>query len=311
MKELLLFAAILVRSSVSLSLQNHDNEIVSLYSQCGGTFLGFLNLFKTQQSYTSRKYIGIDWHGSTRCEVQAMCKWRSEGLSVCMPNPLAHSSCNAEFGQCGGQGWSGATCCDAPAVCVYSNDYYSQCLVKQGGGDGGSASSTSTATVSVTSSSTTSASSPTPTSNQPHFNPFQDADPYVNAEYAAAINQTITKYADTLDSTFQSKAETVSKQPTAIWMDTIANIARLKTHLPLAVEQSKRSGRNVSIMFVVYNLPGRDCHALASNGEIPTGGLDTYTQEYINPIASIIKKYSTPSVRVVLIIEPGISLTIT
>lgn len=33
---------------------------------------------------------------------------------------------------------------------------------------------------------------------------------------------------------------------------------------------------------VVYDLPGRDCHALASNGELATGQLDRYKSEYID-----------------------------
>jgi hypothetical protein len=42
-------------------------------------------------------------------------------------------SCNALWGQCGGQGWSGATCCAAGSTCTYSNPYYSQCLPGSGG----------------------------------------------------------------------------------------------------------------------------------------------------------------------------------
>jgi len=57
---------------------------------------------------------------------------------------------------------------------------------------------------------------------------------------------------------------------------------------------------------VIYDLPGRDCAALASNGEIPAtaAGLTEYETQYINPIASILSKFSADNIRVVAIIEP-------
>jgi cellulase/cellobiase CelA1 len=33
---------------------------------------------------------------------------------------------------------------------------------------------------------------------------------------------------------------------------------------------------------VIYDLPGRDCAAKASNGEIPVGGISTYKSQYID-----------------------------
>jgi cellulose 1,4-beta-cellobiosidase len=33
---------------------------------------------------------------------------------------------------------------------------------------------------------------------------------------------------------------------------------------------------------VIYDLPGRDCAAKASNGELPVGSLATYKSEYID-----------------------------
>ena len=34
--------------------------------------------------------------------------------------------------------------------------------------------------------------------------------------------------------------------------------------------------------FVIYDLPGRDCAAKASNGELPVGSIETYKKEYID-----------------------------
>lgn len=75
------------------------------------------------------------------------------------------------------------------------------------------------------------------------------------------------------------------------------------------------------VAFIVYDLPNRDCHAKASNGEIccvpnPDGtcdydsagdgtcstGLQDYEQNYITPLATLFGKY--PQVPIVAIIEP-------
>ena len=81
---------------------------------------------------------------------------------------------------------------------------------------------------------------------------------------------------------------TVAKQPTAVWMDRISAITGnadgngLKYHLDNALAQ-KGSGPIV-FNLVIYDLPGRDCYALASNGELPAtdAGLARYKSEYID-----------------------------
>ena len=39
--------------------------------------------------------------------------------------------------------------------------------------------------------------------------------------------------------------------------------------------------------FVIYDLPGRDCAAKASNGELATGQLSTYESQYIDRRSSL------------------------
>ncbi|KEY64573.1 hypothetical protein S7711_03636 [Stachybotrys chartarum IBT 7711] len=41
--------------------------------------------------------------------------------------PTATGTCQALYGQCGGNNWAGPTCC-AQGTCRFSNDWYSQCL---------------------------------------------------------------------------------------------------------------------------------------------------------------------------------------
>lgn len=57
------------------------------------------------------------------------------------------------------------------------------------------------------------------------------------------------------------------------------------------------------IQFVIYNLPGRDCAALSSNGELKATEIDRYKTEYIDPIAEIESDPKYASLRIINIIE--------
>ncbi|CCO33299.1 hypothetical protein BN14_07373 [Rhizoctonia solani AG-1 IB] len=63
------------------------------------------------------------------------------------------------------------------------------------------------------------------------------------------------------------------------------------------------TGKKQLVQIVVYDLPDRDCHAKASNGELTSanGGEALYKQ-YIDDIAAWITKY--PQIRVVAVVEP-------
>ena len=70
---------------------------------------------------------------------------------------------------------------------------------------------------------------------------------------------------------------------------------------------SKATGSTPEIFpIVIYDLPDRDCDALASNGElsIANNGLSYYENAYINPIAQILTDYEHTNLRVVAVIEP-------
>lgn len=53
-------------------------------------------------------------------------------------------------------------------------------------------------------------------------------------------------------------------------------------------------------------MPGRDCHAFASNGELPLtpAGLQRYKKEYIDTIANIFANPKYKDIRIVTVIEP-------
>ena len=74
----------------------------------------------------------------------------------------------------------------------------------------------------------------------------------------------------------------------------------LRGHLDEALSQGAGM-----FMFVVYNLPNRDCAALASNGElrISENGFQRYKEEYIAPIVEILSDPMYSGLRIVAVVE--------
>jgi len=136
--------------------------------------------------------------------------------------------------------------------------------------------------------------------------PFTGAKPYLNPDYVSEVNAQATADGSSAEAA-------VAKYQTAIWLDTVAAIAGggstgrtgLQQQLTSAAAAGTASTPSL-VEIVVYDLPGRDCAALASNGEIPAtaAGLTEYETQYIDPIASILTQFATSNIRVVAIIEP-------
>ena len=137
-------------------------------------------------------------------------------------------------------------------------------------------------------------------------NPYVGATQYVNPLWKAEVEAEAAKQSGTL----AANMRVVENQPTAVWMDSMGAIAGpsggmgLAAHLDAALTQ-KGSGPEV-VNIVIYDLPGRDCNALASNGEIPAtaAGLTTYETSYIDPIAAIFANSKYAGLRISLVIEP-------
>jgi cellulose 1,4-beta-cellobiosidase len=137
---------------------------------------------------------------------------------------------------------------------------------------------------------------PPPAGNKVN-NPYAGAGVYVNPDWAAKANSV-------------SGGSRIANQPTGVWMDRIAAIAGttgargLASHLDGAVAQDAANGSNAMVIqIVIYNLPGRDCAALASNGELPATALDRYKTEYIDAIAAILARPAYANLRIVTVIE--------
>jgi cellulose 1,4-beta-cellobiosidase len=139
-------------------------------------------------------------------------------------------------------------------------------------------------------------------------NPFTGATVYASPDYAAKVQ---TSIAQTTDATLRGKMQIVAQTPTFVWLDRMAAIAGgtdsagLQEHLDNALAQQSGSTPIVA-EFVIYDLPGRDCAALASNGEIPLtpAGLTTYRTQYIDPIVAIMSRPEYRNIRIVTVIEP-------
>ncbi|MFR9798823.1 glycoside hydrolase family 6 protein [Streptomyces sp. MS06] len=126
-------------------------------------------------------------------------------------------------------------------------------------------------------------------------NPYVGAKVYVNPEWSA-------------NAAAEPGGSRIADEPTAVWLDRIAAIQgvnggmSLRDHLDEALAQ-KGSGE-LTIQLVIYDLPGRDCAALASNGELGPDDLDRYKSEYIDPIADILSDPAYAGLRIATVIEP-------
>jgi cellulose 1,4-beta-cellobiosidase len=126
-------------------------------------------------------------------------------------------------------------------------------------------------------------------------NPYVGAKVYVNPEWSAKAAA-------------EPGGSRISNQPTAVWLDRIAAIngvnggMGLRDHLDEALKQ-KGSGELV-VQLVIYDLPGRDCAALASNGELGPNDIDKYKSQYIDAIAAILSDPKYAGLRVSTVIEP-------
>ncbi|ACU36136.1 glycoside hydrolase family 6 protein [Actinosynnema pretiosum subsp. pretiosum] len=163
-----------------------------------------------------------------------------------------------------------------------------------------------TSTTTTTTTTTTGGNTTTTTSgnNQPGTrvdNPYVGAGVYVNPQWSARAAA-------------EPGGSRIANQPTGVWMDRISAIdgngspttgsMGLVDHLDEAVKQARTApGGNLVFQVVIYNLPGRDCAALASNGELGPNDLPRYKTEYIDKIAGILARPAYASLRIVAVIE--------
>ncbi|KAI2625738.1 glycoside hydrolase family 6 protein [Hypoxylon sp. NC1633] len=113
-----------------------------------------------------------------------------------------------------------------------------------------------------------------------------------NTFYRSEVEKAVAQMSD---ASLAASAAKVADVGSFLWLDSIANIAKFDAavaDLPCA---------NI-LGLVIYDLPGRDCAAKASNGELKYNELSRYKAEYIDPIVTKIK--ANPNSAFALLIEP-------
>ena len=151
-------------------------------------------------------------------------------------------------------------------------------------------------------------------------NLFATHEYYVNPQYQARVRASIAK--TWVDDSTRSSLRNMLDSGSAFWIDTIARIRDSTKDVTLeSVFRDAASHETPPLVVVIlYNLPNRDCHALASNGELccqyaadgtcvmeggdPScgDGLLRYRKHYVDPFAGVLAKYS--SVPAAVVIEP-------
>lgn len=163
-------------------------------------------------------------------------------------------------------------------------------------------------------------------------NPFLDAYFYLSPDISTMMDYSLEIVEQSGDSELADKIKYVQRQPSAVWMDSIAAIPgdpdagrrSLEQHLDAAVKQqqffAERDGQiaPMAIVVIIYNLPDRDCAAYASNGQLyqigkpgtdlPPSELDgirRYREEYLGVIVDTFKKKPEyQNLRIVAMLEP-------
>ena len=128
-------------------------------------------------------------------------------------------------------------------------------------------------------------------------NPFEGKLEQPNPTFTANVLKTEADHSE-----IKCKLEAVKNIGAATWIDSMKNIEKIEPVL-----QGAQASGDVA-MFIVYDLPNRDCSAGASNGEIHcednqcAQGLNTYKTQYVDKVIEEFKKY--PNVPIVAIVEP-------
>ena len=247
-------------------------------------------------SSISTGYKQCNWYGQIvpLC-VTTQSGWGYENNASC----VALSTCSTQPAPYGPIGGSSSSVASSKSSAVSSSLINSSAVASSTPVSSSKSSVISSLASSSASSKPVSSSSTSSTSSQQNGvrldNPFAGATWYVNPEWQKNVLK-------------EPNGQLVANYSTAIWMDRIAAIAPtdatvmgLEQHLDAALNQKANL-----ILVVIYDLPNRDCFALASNGELSMSkdGITHYKNEYINPIVSIFAKAKYKDLRIVTIVEP-------
>ena len=134
----------------------------------------------------------------------------------------------------------------------------------------------------------------------PAVNPFQGARFYVDPEFAKMVAKATAPTPED-----GARLKKVAAFPTAVWLESLetAKLAGADAGRRAASRRPAGGGPVVPV-FVVYNLPNRDCAAEGSRGElfVDKGGEALYQSQFIDVIAAAFAAH--PSQKIAVILEP-------
>jgi cellulose 1,4-beta-cellobiosidase len=133
----------------------------------------------------------------------------------------------------------------------------------------------------------------------PAVNPFAGARFYVDPEFGRMVAKATAPTPE--DATRLKK---VAAFPTAVWLESLETAKLAAPTLDDALKQEAAGGGPVVPVFVIYNLPNRDCAAEGSRGElfVDKGGEALYQTQFIDVIAAAFAAH--PSQKVAVVLEP-------
>jgi eukaryotic-like serine/threonine-protein kinase len=134
----------------------------------------------------------------------------------------------------------------------------------------------------------------------PPINPFLGADLFVNPDYARNVRLSIVAHLEDAELLRRAK-----QMPTAYWVFSIDAVAGTDGVLADVDREARQTGHDVLPVFVLFNLPARDCSTTALDSELTIAkhGEQRYREEFIDPLALAFA--ARPAQRVVVILEPN------
>lgn len=152
--------------------------------------------------------------------------------------------------------------------------------------------------------------------------------PYDLNTHEYFVNPWFEQEVDASKTLTQAEKNLIRTQSAAFWVDTMEAIETrtpsLKTLLTQAAEKQKTTQKKITVTYIHYDLPNRDCAAAASNGEIccsgnlpnpSTGACDDASYNsgdcskglakykiYTDNVVKVLKQF--PTIQIVAILEP-------
>jgi PAS domain S-box-containing protein len=134
----------------------------------------------------------------------------------------------------------------------------------------------------------------------PDVNPFLGAELYVDPDYTTDVAWSMTSHPQEA-----ALLERVKHMPTAYWINSVEQLSSVDTLLGAVEKRASDAAREVLPVFVVFNLPERDCYSGFATAELvgSTGDEQRYRTDFIDSIADIFAAHSAQ--RAVILLEPN------